>query len=67
MPSPRIFKAIDTSEVGVRRRAIGVPVLSRSTLVTGFAQVMLNGATILETVFTILDDFWALAVATLHD
>ncbi len=67
MPSARIFRASDTIKVGVRMRAIGVPVLSRSTLVTDFAQVMLNGATILETVFTIFDYFWALAVETLHE
>lgn len=67
MPSARIFRASDTLEVGVRRRAMGVPVLSRSTLVTDLAEVMLNGATILETVFPIFDDFWALAVETLHD
>jgi len=28
MPSPRIFKPIDTIELGVRSLAIGVPVLS---------------------------------------
>lgn len=67
MPSPRIFRAIDTSEVGVRRRAIVCACFIAETLVTDFAQVMLNSATILETVFTIFDHFWALAVETLHE
>jgi hypothetical protein len=67
IPSPLIFKATDTIELGVRKRNIGVPVFSRSTLATGFAPIMLNQAAILKRVFTVFDCTLALAVGTLHD
>jgi len=41
--------------------------LNKTSPGASLAQVMLNSGTILETVFPIFDNFWALAVETLHD
>ncbi len=54
MPSPRIFRAIDTSTVEVRKRAIGVPVLSLFALLTSFALIVLDESAILKRVFAAL-------------
>lgn len=54
MPSPRIFRAMDTSAVQVRLRAIGVPVLSLSPLLTSFALIVLDESAILKRVLAVL-------------
>jgi hypothetical protein len=57
IPSPRIFKAIDTIEVGCVSGTSGYLFLAE-TLGTGFAPIMLNQAAILKRVFTVLIALW---------